>query len=355
MAILTDYVKERGLLNTQYVAIEHHDTKHQHIHIYFNRVDNNGKTLDSNNYIENTVIGYDLSKAYGLKCPPQTKLYIQQLEKKDPNFRENIGNRASEKTKQRAETSEVKNIQQFHPVLERARNMFHLKKLCEEDQLEFELDELEKKAILAGNAYKIEDLNAVFLLNRQEAKQKSLGAETPKIRSSQPDYMRKLERINITNKPQPVVDEIGKAQKYDVIMGVKLTDAQKNDFKNGREILLRGLAKRDSPDNKFNAFVSLAEAGKYKIQSINLDKAISGVKLTEEQKNLLLDGHSVYVQGFKTNEGKEYDADIKLSSDKGVAFTNIKEKLKSNLVRNAIEDLNQKEAAIKKPTQGFKM
>jgi Relaxase/Mobilisation nuclease domain/Protein of unknown function (DUF3945) len=354
MAILTDYIKERGLLNTQYVAIEHHDTKHEHIHVYFNRIDNSGKTLDSNNYIENTVIGYDLSQKYRLKCPPQIKTYIQQLEKKDPNFRENIGNRASEKTKKRAETSEVKNMQQFHPVLERARNMFHLKKLCEEDQLAFELDEIEKKAILAGNAYKIEDLNAVFLLNRQEAKQKSLGAETPKIRSSQPDYMVKLDRISTANNPKPVVDEIRKAQNKDAIMGVKLTDAQKIDFANGKAIFLRGLAKRDTPDDKFNAFVSLAEAGKLKFRVINLDKAINGVKLTDEQKNVLLDGHSVYVQGLKTSEGKEYNADIKLSSDKGIAFTNIKEKLKSNLVKNAAENLNKKEAEIKKPSQGIK-
>lgn len=359
MAILTDYVKERGLLNTQYVAIEHHDTKHQHIHLYFNRVDNNGKTLDSNNYIENTVIGHDLSKAYGLTCPPKTKTYIQQLEKKDPNFRENIGNRASEKIKKRAETSEVKNMQQFHPVLERARNMFHLKKLCEEDQLAFELDELEKKAILAGNAYKIEDLNAVFLLNRQEAKQKSLGADTPKRRSSQPDYMVKLDRISTANNPKPVVDEIRKTQNKDVIMGVKLTDAQKIDFANGKAILLLGLAKRDTPDDKFNAFVSLAEAGKLKFRVINLDNSINGVKLTDEQKNVLLDGHSIYVQGLKADTGKEYNADIKLSADKGIEYTNIKEKFKSNLVKNTVENLNQKEAEIKnpnnkKPSKGVK-
>lgn len=34
-----------GLNKTQYIAIEHHDTKHPHIHLVFNRIDENGKTI----------------------------------------------------------------------------------------------------------------------------------------------------------------------------------------------------------------------------------------------------------------------------------------------------------------------
>jgi len=34
-----------GLNKSQYIAIEHHDTKHPHIHLVFNRIDENGKTI----------------------------------------------------------------------------------------------------------------------------------------------------------------------------------------------------------------------------------------------------------------------------------------------------------------------
>ncbi len=34
-----------GLNKTQYIAIEHHDTKHPHIHLVFNRIDQDGKTI----------------------------------------------------------------------------------------------------------------------------------------------------------------------------------------------------------------------------------------------------------------------------------------------------------------------
>lgn len=43
--IAQDYMKALKIQNTQYVVIKHNDREHNHMHIIYNRVDNNGKNI----------------------------------------------------------------------------------------------------------------------------------------------------------------------------------------------------------------------------------------------------------------------------------------------------------------------
>ena len=43
--IAKDYMEKMGIANTQYIIGRHHDREHPHIHIVFNRIDNNGRTI----------------------------------------------------------------------------------------------------------------------------------------------------------------------------------------------------------------------------------------------------------------------------------------------------------------------
>jgi hypothetical protein len=43
------YMAKMGIANTQYIIGRHYDKEHPHIHIVFNRVDNNGKTISDKN------------------------------------------------------------------------------------------------------------------------------------------------------------------------------------------------------------------------------------------------------------------------------------------------------------------
>ena len=55
------------LNNTQYIAIEHHDTRHPHIHLVFNRVDNDSKTIkDSYIALNSKKVCQQISKEFGL-------------------------------------------------------------------------------------------------------------------------------------------------------------------------------------------------------------------------------------------------------------------------------------------------
>jgi len=47
--IAKEYMEKMGITNTQYIIGRHHDKEHPHIHIVFNRIDNNGKAISDKN------------------------------------------------------------------------------------------------------------------------------------------------------------------------------------------------------------------------------------------------------------------------------------------------------------------
>ena len=65
--IARDYMKRMGITDTQYIIARHFDREHPHIHLIFNRVDNNGKTIsDSNDRYRSEKICKELTEKYGL-------------------------------------------------------------------------------------------------------------------------------------------------------------------------------------------------------------------------------------------------------------------------------------------------
>ena len=65
--IARDYMIQMGIANTQYIIARHFDKEHPHIHLVFNRVDNNGKTItDSNDRFRSEKICKELTEKYAL-------------------------------------------------------------------------------------------------------------------------------------------------------------------------------------------------------------------------------------------------------------------------------------------------
>jgi hypothetical protein len=55
--IAHEYMEKMGIKNTQYIIVRHFDRDHPHIHIVYNRVDNDGHTIsDSNDQIRSAAI-----------------------------------------------------------------------------------------------------------------------------------------------------------------------------------------------------------------------------------------------------------------------------------------------------------
>ncbi|HKM44297.1 MAG TPA: relaxase/mobilization nuclease domain-containing protein [Dysgonamonadaceae bacterium] len=65
--IAKEYMNKMGITNTQYIVARHFDKEHPHVHIIFNRVDNNGITItDSNDRFRSEKICKELTTSHGL-------------------------------------------------------------------------------------------------------------------------------------------------------------------------------------------------------------------------------------------------------------------------------------------------
>lgn len=80
-----EYMKEMGIVNTQYIIVRHHDREHPHVHIVFNRIDNNGKTIsDKNDRYRNEQVCKQLKQKHGLYFAPG-KENVKQDRLKEPD------------------------------------------------------------------------------------------------------------------------------------------------------------------------------------------------------------------------------------------------------------------------------
>ena len=98
-----EYMEKMEIKDTQYIIGRHFDKEHPHVHIAFNRIDNNGKTIsDRNDKFRSEKICKELTTKYGLyfasgkenvkehrlKEPDKTKYEIYQaLREKIPKSR----------------------------------------------------------------------------------------------------------------------------------------------------------------------------------------------------------------------------------------------------------------------------
>ena len=65
--VAREYMEKMGVKDTQYIIGRHFDKEHPHVHIAFNRIDNNGKTIsDRNDRFRSEKICKELTIKYGL-------------------------------------------------------------------------------------------------------------------------------------------------------------------------------------------------------------------------------------------------------------------------------------------------
>ncbi|MBK1442566.1 relaxase/mobilization nuclease domain-containing protein [Parapedobacter sp. ISTM3] len=61
-----EYMEKMGIKNTQYITVLHTDKKHPHLHIVYNRVDNDGKTIGNfNHWHKSRKICREMTERYG--------------------------------------------------------------------------------------------------------------------------------------------------------------------------------------------------------------------------------------------------------------------------------------------------
>ncbi|PXV58470.1 uncharacterized protein DUF3945 [Dysgonomonas alginatilytica] len=67
LQLAKEYMAEMGIKNTQYIIVRHHNTDNEHLHIVYNRIDNNLKLISVNNdYKRNIKVCKKLKDKHGL-------------------------------------------------------------------------------------------------------------------------------------------------------------------------------------------------------------------------------------------------------------------------------------------------
>jgi hypothetical protein len=83
--IAKEYMAKMGITDTQYIIGRHHDKEHPHIHIVFNRIDNDGKTIsDRNDRYRSEKICKELTEKHGLYFA-QGKENVKRHRLKEPD------------------------------------------------------------------------------------------------------------------------------------------------------------------------------------------------------------------------------------------------------------------------------
>ena len=83
--IAKEYMWRMGIKNTQYVIFRHHDQPHPHIHIVYNRVNNEGRGIKGDtSYTKSAAINKALTREYGLTFGKEKdKVRRERLKGKD--------------------------------------------------------------------------------------------------------------------------------------------------------------------------------------------------------------------------------------------------------------------------------
>jgi len=84
-----DCARELGFEKNQFIAVEHNDTRHQHIHLVVNRVGFDGKTLsDSNNFKRMAAFCRKMELKFGLRQVLSPRRFLPEGQRNLPRIAE---------------------------------------------------------------------------------------------------------------------------------------------------------------------------------------------------------------------------------------------------------------------------
>jgi hypothetical protein len=117
-----EYLQKMKIQDTQYLIVKHQDKDHPHIHIVYNRVNNNGKTIsDTFQKQRNVQVAKELTLKHGLYLSPgKEKVNRQQLKGEDKIKYELFDTI-------KAASKKVKSINELKQILAKQGIVTHLK------------------------------------------------------------------------------------------------------------------------------------------------------------------------------------------------------------------------------------
>jgi len=117
-----EYLQKMKIQDTQYLIVKHRDKDHPHIHIVYNRVSNNGKTISDNFQKQRNVqVAKELTLRHGLYLSPGKEEVNRQQLKGEDKIKYELFDAI------KANSKKVKNINELKQVLAKQGIVTHLK------------------------------------------------------------------------------------------------------------------------------------------------------------------------------------------------------------------------------------
>jgi hypothetical protein len=117
-----EYLQKMKIQDTQYLIVKHRDKDHPHIHIVYNRVSNNGKTISDNFQKQRNVqVAKELTLKHGLYLSPGKERVNRQQLKGEDKIKYELFDAI------KAASKKVKNINELKQVLAKQGIVTHLK------------------------------------------------------------------------------------------------------------------------------------------------------------------------------------------------------------------------------------
>jgi Relaxase/Mobilisation nuclease domain len=117
-----EYLQKMKIQNTQYLIVRHRDKDHPHIHIVYNRVNNNGKTISDNFQKQRNVqVAKELTLKHGLYISPGKEHVNRQQLKGEDKIKYELFDAI------RGASKKVKNINELKQILVKQGIVTHLK------------------------------------------------------------------------------------------------------------------------------------------------------------------------------------------------------------------------------------
>ena len=103
------------------------------------------------------------------------------------------------------------------------------------------------------------------------------------------------------------------------ILGITLTEQQQQSLKNGEPVLVHDLTSKTT-GNKFSANISLQE-GQLALKPLNYTpKRLLGLDLSDEQRHQLMSGESIFLEGLTSKTDKKFNANVTFDTMHGIKF-----------------------------------
>lgn len=247
-----EYMEEMGIRNTQYIIVRHHNTDNEHIHIVYNRIDNNLKLISVNHdYKRNIKVCKKLKDKHGLTYGKN----------KERVKREKL--RSPDKVKYYIHDA----IKSVLPSCKNPADLrFSLEKYGIEIDYKFKRGSNEIQGVsfrYENVAFKGSEVDRKYSFgNLKKEFQKNLLEENKRIEEA---YLQQQEE-------QKAKQEAGKntqpAKRNIVIKGITLSDEQEETLMAGNHIFLDNMTVKDGK-TKFSAFIFLDDEKKWVLFSSN--------------------------------------------------------------------------------------